>query len=175
MAAPVGPRNPAKRLILVSLVLGLLVLAVVPLHAALRADADVLSDDDYLHPACRVPFPVLPEPVCPRVVAGESPLTVLYALVAVPLLTRGARPGRLLVVSIASAGLVVLQLAAPFAFTFPPVGDGHRPSAFEVESGCGLVNCGLDHTIFHLVQAPFLAAIAIESYRLYRSARAGGA
>ena len=161
-------------MILVSLALGLLVLAVVPLHSVLRADAAVLSNDDYLRPACRVPFQVLPEPLCPRVVAGESPLTVLYALVAVPLLVRGARPRRLLAVSIASAGLAVVQLAAPFAFTFPPVDEEHRPSAFEVEPSCGLVNCGLDHTIFHLVQVPFLGVMAIESYRLYRSARARG-
>jgi hypothetical protein len=160
-----------NRLILVSLALGLLVLAVVPLHAVLRADATVLSDDDYLQPACRVPFPVIPEPVCPHVVAGESPLTVLYALIAVPLLARRRRPRLLLLISIASAGLAALQLAAPFAFTFAPADGHHRPSAFEAEPGCGLVNCGLDHTIFHLVQVPFLVAMAIDGYRLYRSAR----
>ncbi|MDQ3859349.1 MAG: hypothetical protein M3327_13055 [Actinomycetota bacterium] len=159
-----------NRLIVVSLALGVLVLAGVPLHAVLRADARVLSDDDYLHPACGVPFFVVPEPVCPRVVAGESPLTLVYALIAVPLLARRAGPRRLLVISIASTALAALQLVAPFAFTFPPV-DGGQPAAFEREPGCGLVNCGLDHTIFHLIQVPLLAALAIESYRLYRSAR----
>lgn len=152
-----------------SLALGLFMLAVVPLHGALRADATVLSDDDYVRPACRVPFPVLPEPVCPRVFAGESPLTVVYALLAVPLLARRARPRRLLAVSIASAALAAIQLVGPFAFTFPPADGGQDPSAFEVEATCGLVNCGLDHTIFHLVQVPFLVAIATESYRLYRA------
>lgn len=34
-------------------------------------------------------FPVIPEPVCPYLFAGESPLTVLYCLVVVPLLLRG--------------------------------------------------------------------------------------
>ena len=170
-----GPRAGrvigTRRLILVSLALGALVLAAVPLHAALRADVRVLSDEDYLEPACRFPFPVLPEPVCPRVVAGESPLTLVYALIAVPLLAgRGGR-GELLLISITSASLAVLQLAAPFAFTFPPVDGKHAPSAFEPEAGCGLVNCGLDHTIFHLLQVPLFVVIAVESYRLSRSDR----
>lgn len=147
----------------------MLVLAFIPLHTAMRADPRVLSDDDYVEPACRIPFPVLPEPVCPRFVAGESPLTVLYALIAVPLLARRARPRRLLVLSAASAGLAALQLAAPVAFTFPPAEGGPRPSPFEADPGCGLVNCGLDHTIFHLVQMPFLIALTIASYRLYRT------
>jgi hypothetical protein len=160
-----------RPLILVSLALGVLVLAAVPLHGALRADPRVLSDDDYLEPACRVPFPVFPEPVCPRVVAGESPLTVVYALIAVPLLARrGGRRG-LLLIAITSAGLAALQLAAPFAFTYPPAGGGSRPSAFEPEPGCGLVNCGLDHTLFHLAQLPFLVALAVLACRLYRAAR----
>jgi hypothetical protein len=160
-----------RPLILVSLALGVLVLAAVPLHAAVRADPRVLSDDDYLEPACRVPFPVFPEPVCPRVVAGESPLTLVYALIAVPLL--GARGGRrgLLLIAITSAGLAALQLAAPFAFTYPPAGGGRRPSALEPEPGCGLVNCGLDHTVFHLAQLPFLVALAVLAYRLYQAAR----
>jgi len=158
-------------LILVSVALGVLVLAAVPLHAALRADARVLSDDDYLEPACRLPFLVFPEPVCPWIVAGESPLTLLYALIAVPLFARrGSRRG-LLLIAITSAGLAALQLAAPFAFTFPPAGDGRRPAVFESEPGCGLVNCGLDHTVFHLAQLPFLVALAVLSYRLYRATR----
>ena len=157
-------------LIVVSVALGVLVLAAVPLHAALRADERTLSHDEYLEPACRVPFALFPEPVCPRVVAGESPLTVVYALIVVPFLAiRGGRRG-LLLISITSAGLAALQLAAPFAFTFPPVGGG-RPSAFELEPGCGLVNCGLDHTLFHFAQLPFLVAIAVASRRCYRAAK----
>jgi hypothetical protein len=165
-----SPVSGTTRLILVSLALGLLVVAIVPLHALLRADEMVLSDDDYLRPACRVPFPVIPEPICPRFFAGESPLTALYALIGVPLLARGRRPRRLLAIAIASAGLGALQLVAPFAFTFAAADGDQRPSAFEAEPGCGLVNCGLDHTVFHLLQVPFLVAIAIEGYRLYRSA-----
>ena len=159
---------------MVSIALGLLVVAFVPLHTIVRADARVLADDDYVEPACRVPFPVIPEPVCPRFVAGESPLTLIYALIAVPLLAR--RPGarRLLVVSIASAGLAVLQVTAPVAFTFPPADGGPRPSALEADPGCGLVNCGLDHTIFHLIQVPFLVALSVESYRRYRTFQTAG-
>jgi hypothetical protein len=56
---------------MVSLALGILVLPAVPLHAALRADPSVLGDDDYLKPACRVPFQAFPEPICPRMVAGD--------------------------------------------------------------------------------------------------------
>lgn len=163
--------SATRSLILVSLALGAFVLAAVPLHAALRADERVLSHEDYLEPACRVPLAVFPEPVCPRVVAGESPLTLVYALLAVPLVVRrGGRRG-LLLISITSAGLAALQLAAPFAFTFPPVGGGPRPSAFEPEPGCGLVNCGLDHTVFHFAQLPFLGALAVVGYALYRGAR----
>ena len=151
---------------MVSLALGVLVLAAVPLHAALRADPSVLGDDDYLKPACRVPFQAFPEPICPRVVAGESPATALYALIAVPLLSR--RPGRrnLVAISVASAAFAALHIFAPFAFTFESAFTQERPSPFEADAGCGLVNCGLDHTLFHLAQVPFFAAMALLSYRL---------
>ena len=162
--------SETRRLTLISVALGVLVLAAVPLHAALRADARVLSDEEYLEPACRVPFAVFPEPVCPRFVAGESPLTLFYGLIAVPLLARRGSRRALLLALVTSAGLAALQLAAPFAFTFPPVDGGH-PSAFEAEPRCGLVSCGLDHTGFHLAQVPFLVALALLSYRLYREAR----
>jgi hypothetical protein len=158
-----------KRLIVVAIALGVLVLVFVPVHTLVRADARVLADDDYVEPACRFPFPVIPEPICPRFVAGESPLTLIYVLIGVPLLARGARPGPLLVLSVATAGLAGLQLAAPAAFTFSPADGGPRPSPFEADPGCGLVACGLDHTIFHLVQVPFLTALTIASYRLYRT------
>jgi hypothetical protein len=150
-----------------SLALGTLVLVVVPLHTAFRAEDDVLASDDYLDPACRTPIHVFPEPICPDMVAGESPATVLYALVIVPLLAR--RPGRaaILAIAIASAALAAVQVVAPLAFSFAPI-DGERPSPFEADAGCGLVNCGLDHTIFHFVQLPFLLAMAAIAYRLYQ-------
>ncbi len=159
---------------MVSIALGVLVLGFVPLHTFVRADAHVLADDDYVEPACRFPFPIIPESICPRFAAGESPLTVIYALIAVPLLARGARRRRLLVLSIASAGLTALQLAAPVAFTFPPADGGPRPSPFEADPQCGLVNCGLDHTVFHLIQVPFLLVLTVESYRLYRTFQTQG-
>lgn len=157
-------------MVVVSLALGTLVLLVVPLHAVLRADSSVLADDDYLRPACRVPVQTLPEPICPRVVAGESPATVLYALIAVPLLLRRPGRSRLLAVALASAGFAALQVVAPFAFTFRSAFSNERPSAFQPDVGCGLVSCGLDHTLFHFAQVPFYFAMAVLSYRLYRAA-----
>jgi hypothetical protein len=157
-----------RTLLTAAAALGILVLAAVPVHAALRADPDVLAHEDYLEPACRVPFQIVPEPVCPRAVAGESPATVLFALVLVPLLAWGLRPQRLLALAILSGGWALVQVAGPFLFTFRPV-SGEAPSPIEPESGCGLVNCGLDHTVFHLIQLPFLIAIAVLSYRLYRA------
>lgn len=156
-------------LVMVSLALGVLVLVAVPLHTALRADSRVLTDDDYLRPACQVPFQALPEPVCPRVVAGESPATVIYALIAVPLLVRRPSQLRLLVIAVTSAAFAVVQIIAPFAFTFESAFTDERPSPFQADAGCGLVNCGLDHTLFHLLQAPFLIVMALLSYRLYRA------
>jgi hypothetical protein len=155
-----------RPLVLTSLALGIVVLVVVPMHAGLRADDAVLADDDYLRPACRTPIHVLPEPICPKVVAGESPATVLFALVVVPLVSRRPGRGSLLAIAVASAALATVQIAAPFGFSFPAV-DGERPSPFETDTGCGLVNCGLDHTIFHLVQLPFLLAMAAMAFRLY--------
>jgi hypothetical protein len=160
----VGTRSRALHA--VAATLGILVLAAVPVHAALRADPDVL--EDYLEPACGVPFQVFPEPVCPQVVAGESPATAVLALVLVPLLAWGLHPARLLAIAILSGAWAVVQVAGPFLFTFRPI-SGERPSPFEPDAGCGLVNCGLDHTIFHLAQLPFLIAIAALSYRLYRA------
>ena len=159
-----------RRLLWISIALGVVVLAAVPLHAALRADPRVLEHKDYVGPACETPLKVLPEPVCPNVVAGESPAIVAFALVAVPLAIRRGGRGALLFVAFASAGLAALQLAAPFAFTFPPAGGG-GPSAFEPEPGCGLVNCGLDHTLFHFGQLPFLLALTVGGCRSYRRAR----
>jgi hypothetical protein len=156
---------------MVSLALGVLVLVAVPLHAVLRADASVLGDDDYLRPACRVPFQTFPEPVYPRVVAGESPATVFYALVAVPLLVRRRSQATFLVIAVVSAAFAVTHVLAPFAFTFESAVTDEQPSAFQPDAGCGLVNCGLDHTLFHLAQVPFLSAMALLSYLLYPTSR----
>ena len=162
-----SPGSLEKRLLVVSLALGVLVLAVVPLHAELRADRRVLSNDSYLEPACRTPVHLLPEPICPRVVAGESPVTIMFALGVVPLALRRAGPRAMNALALTSGALAALQLVAPFAFTFesatPAVGT---PSPLEAHHGCGLVNCGLDHTMFHLFQVPFLVAMALTSWRL---------
>ena len=159
-----------KRLVLVSVALGVLVLVVVPLHAALRADPAVLADEEYLGPACNMPFQAFPEPFCPRVVAGESPATVLLALIVVPLLARRPTRRRLIAISIASLACAALQIVAPFAFfTFPSASSGRTPAPFEADPGCGLVSCGLDHTLFHLLQVPFLLAMAFDGHRLQRA------
>jgi len=156
-----------RPLLLISLALGIVVLALVPLHTAFRAQNAVLAHDDYLRPACRTPLHVFPEPLCPDVVAGESPATVAFALVVVPLVLGRSGRGGLLAIAVISAALAALQILAPLAFSFPAV-NGERPSPFEAEAGCGLVNCGLDHTVFHLVQLPFLVAMALMGRRLYR-------
>jgi hypothetical protein len=155
--------------VLTSLALGIVVLVAVPLHAAFRADDGVLAAYDYLRPACRTPVHVFPEPICPEVVAGESPATVLFAFVVVPLVSRRPGRGSLLAIAVTSAALATVQVVAPFAFSFPAV-DGEQPSPFEADAGCGLVNCGLDHTIFHLIQLPFLLVIAVLAFRLYEGA-----
>jgi hypothetical protein len=162
-----------RRLIALSLALGIAVLAAVPLHAALRADAAVLEHRDYLEPACETPLAVFPEPVCPKVVAGESPAMVAFALVAAFLVARGGGRRALQFVTVASLALALVQLVTPFAVTFPAV-DGSRPGPFEAETGCGLVNCGLDHTIFHLAQVPFLLGMAALSRRVARVRHTGG-
>lgn len=162
-----------RALLAVAAALGILVLAAVPVHSVLRADPDVLADEEYLEPACGVPFQAFPEPICPRVVAGESPATVVFALVVVPVLASGLHPPRLLALTILSGAWGAVQLAGPFLFTFRSTA-GERPSPFESDAGCGLVNCGLDHTVFHMVQLPFLVAITLISYGLYRASRGTG-
>jgi hypothetical protein len=156
-----------KRLLTVSVALGVLVLAAVPLHAGLRADPSVLSDEDYLNPACRTPVQVFPEPICPRVVAGESPMTIVFALGVVPLALRRGGRRAMKALAVTSVALAALQLVAPFTFTFESTAPGAgTPSPLEADEGCGLVNCGLDHTLFHMLQVPFLVAIALTSRRL---------
>ena len=154
-----------RQLLWISLALGMAVLAAVPLHAALRADAQVLKHPDYVEPACETPLRVFPEPFCPKVVAGESPAVLAYALLVVPVAIRRGGRRTMLALTIASLALAAVQLTAPFAYSFAPT-DGGDPSPFDAEPGCGLVNCGLDHTLFHLVQVPFLLAMAAISWRL---------
>ena len=156
-----------KRLLRLSVALGVLVLATVPLHAVLRADPNVLSDEDYLEPACRKPVHVFPEPICPWVVAGESPLMIIFALGAVPLALRRGGRRTMKALAVTSVALAVLQLVSPFAFTFESAAPGAgTTSPVKADEGCGLVNCGLDHTVFHMLQVPFLVAIAVTSRRL---------
>lgn len=164
-----------KRLLMLSVALGVLVLAAVPLHAGLRADPSVLSDEDYLEPACRTPVEVLPEPICPRVVAGESPLTIVFALGVVPLALRRGGRRAMRALAVTSVALAVLQLVAPFAFTFESTAPGPgTPSPLKADKGCGLVNCGLDHTLFHVLQVPLLVAIAVTADRTSRGTRPHG-
>jgi hypothetical protein len=130
-----------KRLLMLTLALGVLVLAAVPLHAVLRADTSVLADEDYLKPAC------------------QTPVHVFLAL------RRGGRRA-MRALAVTSAALAVLQLLAPFAFTFESTAPGGgTPSPLKADEGCGLVNCGLDHTLFHILQVPFLVAIAVTAGR----------
>ena len=117
-----------------------------------------------------MPFQAFPEPLCPRYVAGESPATAFLALIVIPLLAR--RPGRrsLAAIMIISLAWAAVQIVAPFAlFTFPSASSGQTPPPLQSDPGCGLVSCGLDHTLFHLGQMPFLLAIALESHRLRRA------
>ena len=53
-----------------------------------------------------------------------------------------------------------------------PVEPALLPSAFERDPAtCGLVLCGLDHSLFHFAQVPFLLALAFFGYLAYRVMR----
>src|ERR687897_40581 len=72
------------------------------------------------------------------------------------------------------AGADSVAVLCGFAFlVFPPtLNPDLLPSAFQREpANCGLVLCGLDHTLFHFAQAPFLLALALFGYRAYRVMR----
>ena len=160
----------------ISLALGTFVLLGVPIYSALVADPRVLTDEQYITPACRwpLPFSIIPEPICPRVFAGESPLTVLYALILVPLLLLRSGARTMLTVAILSLVFALGQVPAAFYATFPSALDpASNPSPFRREPGCGLVLCGLDHTLFHLSQMVLLLAMAFNSYRAYQAMRRG--
>ncbi len=158
-----------KRLVLVSVALGVLVLVVVPLPAALRADPAVLADEEYLGPACKVPFQAFPEPSAlaswREVARHGTPRADRRA--AARASSHAAEADRHLDREL---GLRRLQIVAPFAFvTFPSASSGRTPAPFEADPGCGLVSCGLDHTLFHLLQVLFLLAMAFDGYRLQRA------
>jgi hypothetical protein len=165
-------RSAGGNVLLVSLALGTFVVLIVPVYSAFVADPRVLADEQYVTPACGWPLssPVIPEPVCPYLFAGESPLTVLYCLVVVPLLLLGGGPRTLLAVVVLSLALALVQIFGAFGAIFPSALDpDFYPSPFQREAGCGLVLCGLDHTLFHFVQMLLLFAMAFFAYRAHRT------
>ena len=164
-------RSSAMNVLLISLVLGVLVVLIVPLYSAFVADPRALTDEQYVIRACGwpLPSPVLPEPLCPYLFAGESPLTALYALIVVPLLLLGGSPRTFLAVVVLSLALALVQIFAAFFATFPSAFDpSFYPSPLQREAGCGLVLCGLDHTLFHFIQMVLLVALAFFAYRAHR-------
>jgi len=177
-ASDIRFRSARTKVLWISLVLGAFVLLAVPLHSASVADPGALADERYVFAACNWPFPLAPEPVCPRVFAGESPGMVLYTLVIVPLLLVRGGTRTMLTIAILSLTFALVQIASPFytalpsAFFPPELNPGLLPSAFERDPAtCGLVLCGLDHSLFHFAQVPFLLALAFFSYRAYREMR----
>src|SRR3712207_4797417 len=102
-------RSSAEKVLWISLALGAFVVLIVPLYSAFVADPRVLTDEQYVIPACGwpLPSPVIPEPVCPYLFAGESPLTALYALIVVPLLLLGGGPRTTLAVAMLSLCLAL--------------------------------------------------------------------
>lgn len=171
-------RSSARKVLWISLALGAFVVLIVPLYSAFVADPRVLDDEQYVLPACGWPLssPLLPEPLCPHLFAGESPLTALYALIVVPLLLLGGGPRTLLAVAVLSLALALVQIFGAFIATFPSAFDPDSyPSPFQREAGCGLVLCGLDHTLFHFIQMLLLLAMALFAYRAHRTAAIGHA
>ena len=157
---------------MISLALGAFVVSVVPLYSAFVADPRLLTDEQYVIPACglALPSPLIPEPVCPYLFAGESPLMALYALIVVPLLLLAGGPRTFLAVAVLSLALALVQIVGVFFATFPSAFDpGFYPSPFQREAGCGLVLCGLDHTLFHFIQMLLLLAMALFAYRAHRT------
>jgi hypothetical protein len=172
-------RSARKRVLWTSLALGAFALLAVPIHSAIVADPGALADEQYVWAACRLGFPfTIPGSLCPRVVAGESPFTSLYALVIVPLLLIRGRARTMLTIVILSFVFALVQVMAVFypilpASLFPPDLNPHLlPSPLErAPATCGLVMCGLDHTLFHFAQVPFLLALAFFGYQAHRAAR----
>jgi hypothetical protein len=162
----------------VSLALGVFVLLAVPIHSAFIAETGVLSDQRYVFAACRYPFPLAPDAVCPEVFAGESPFMVLYALVVVPLLLIRGGPKTTLAIALLSLAFALIQVGAAFYTALPSeffprtLNPELLPSAFERDPAtCGLVLCGLDHSLFHFAQVPLLLALSVLGYRANREAQ----
>lgn len=172
-------RSARQRVLLASLALGIFALLVVPIHSTFIADPRALTHENYVWAACSLGNPLpLPQPICPRIFAGESPFSVIYALVIVPLLLIRGRARTMLTIAILSLAFVLVQVIAMFypilpASPFPPDLNPHLlPSPLErAPATCGLVMCGIDHTLFHLAQLPLLLALAFFSYRAYRAVR----
>jgi hypothetical protein len=112
-------RSDRKRVLWTSLALGIFVLLAVPIHSAFVADPGALSEERYVFAACRYPFPLAPESVCPQVFAGDSPFMVLYALVIVPLLLIRGRTRTMLTIAILSLVFALVQIASPFYAALP--------------------------------------------------------
>ncbi len=178
LASDIRFRSERKKVLWISLALGIFVLLAVPIHSAFIADPRALSDEIYTFVACNWPFPLVPESACPQVFAGESPFMVLYALVIVPLLLIRGEARTMLTIVVLSLVFALVQIIAvfytalPSAFFPPELNPDLLPSAFERDPAtCGLVLCGLDHSLFHFAQVPFLLVLAFFGYRAYRAAR----
>jgi len=155
-----------RNALLISLALGIATLVIVPAYNTFIADAAVLSLPGYVGPACRYPVQFFPQPICPYLVAGESPATICLALVVIPatLIAPSRKPHY--AAALIAALWAVVQVLAPFWAAFPSALGGRSiPSPFLRNPGCGLVLCGLDHTLFHLVQFVVLLAIALVIFR----------
>src|SRR5215207_988576 len=165
-------RSARRRVLSTSLALGIFVLLTVPIHSAFVADPKALTDEQYVFAACNWPLTLIPELSCPRVFAGKSPFMILYPLVIVPLLLVLGRARTMLTIAILSLIFALVQIASPFytalpsSFFPPDLNTDLLPSAFEQEPAtCGLVLCGLDHSLFHFAQVPLLLALILFSYR----------
>jgi hypothetical protein len=148
-------RSARKKVLWTSLALGAFVLLAVPIHSAFVADPGALADERYVWAACRLGNPLpLPGSVCPRVFAGESPGMVLYALIVVPLLLVRGRARTMLTIAVLGLIFTLMQVMAVFYQLFPPslfppdLNPALLPSPLErAPDTCGLVMCGLDHTL----------------------------
>ena len=64
---------------------------------------------------------------------------------------------------------VVSSIGSAFLIFPPKLNPDFFPTAIQREpANCRLVLCGLDHTVFHFAQVPFLLALAFFGYRARR-------
>jgi hypothetical protein len=114
-----------------------------------------------------------------RLLGGESPGCVLWALIVAPLLIRSGGVKALLTATLISAFVILVQVLAAFlALELPGVGlttvfseAGSTVPLFRRVEGCTLIMCGLDHVLFHFSQIPFLIVMTTFGYRAYQAAR----